>query len=99
MNRSLLEVDGALGVVSQFTLYGDARHGRRPSFAEAAAPAEDLKELGEHFVEYVWGSGPLPAIREPMTRSASPSTTARVEGYSTFSGHLPAAAVAAVQSR
>ena len=40
MNRSLLEVDGALGVVSQFTLYGDARRGRRPSFAEAAAPAE-----------------------------------------------------------
>ncbi|HET6305488.1 MAG TPA: D-aminoacyl-tRNA deacylase, partial [Myxococcota bacterium] len=38
MNRSLLEVDGALGVVSQFTLYGDARRGRRPSFAEAAAP-------------------------------------------------------------
>jgi D-tyrosyl-tRNA(Tyr) deacylase len=40
MNRSLLEVDGALGVVSQFTLYGDARRGRRPSFAEAAAPAD-----------------------------------------------------------
>jgi len=40
MNRSLLEVGGALGVVSQFTLYGDARRGRRPSFAEAAAPAE-----------------------------------------------------------
>ena len=40
MNRSLLEVDGTLGVVSQFTLYGDARRGRRPSFAEAAAPAE-----------------------------------------------------------
>jgi D-tyrosyl-tRNA(Tyr) deacylase len=40
MNRSLLEVDGTLGVVSQFTLYGDARRGRRPSFTEAAAPAE-----------------------------------------------------------
>jgi D-tyrosyl-tRNA(Tyr) deacylase len=40
MNRSLLEVDGALGVVSQFTLYGDARRGRRPSFSGAAPPAE-----------------------------------------------------------
>ena len=40
MNHSLLEVGGALGVVSQFTVYGDARRGRRPSFAEAAAPAE-----------------------------------------------------------
>jgi D-tyrosyl-tRNA(Tyr) deacylase len=39
MNRSLLEVGGALGVVSQFTLLGDARRGRRPSFAEAAEPA------------------------------------------------------------
>jgi D-tyrosyl-tRNA(Tyr) deacylase len=39
MNRSLLEVGGALGVVSQFTLLGDARRGRRPSFTEAAEPA------------------------------------------------------------
>ena len=38
MNRSLLETGGSLGVVSQFTLYGDARHGRRPFFGEAAAP-------------------------------------------------------------
>jgi D-tyrosyl-tRNA(Tyr) deacylase len=39
MNRSLLEVDGAAAlVVSQFTLYGDARKGRRPSFVEAASP-------------------------------------------------------------
>jgi len=39
MNRSLLEVGGALGVVSQFTLLGDARRGRRPSFTDAAEPA------------------------------------------------------------
>jgi D-tyrosyl-tRNA(Tyr) deacylase len=39
MNRSLLEVGGTLGVVSQFTLHGDARRGRRPSFTEAAEPA------------------------------------------------------------
>ena len=38
MNRSLLETGGGLLVVSQFTLYGDARKGRRPSFDEAAPP-------------------------------------------------------------
>lgn len=37
MNRSLLEIEGAALVVSQFTLYGDARKGRRPSFVHAAA--------------------------------------------------------------
>ncbi|MCI0571724.1 MAG: D-aminoacyl-tRNA deacylase [Myxococcaceae bacterium] len=40
MNRSLLDTHRALIVVSQFTLYGDARKGRRPSFIEAAEPAE-----------------------------------------------------------
>jgi len=40
MNVSLLEVGGTLGVVSQFTLYGDARRGRRPSFVEAAPPEQ-----------------------------------------------------------
>jgi len=39
MNRDLGEVRGALLVVSQFTLYGDARKGRRPSFTDAASPA------------------------------------------------------------
>ena len=38
MNRSLLEAGGAALVVSQFTLYGDARKGRRPSFVDAAPP-------------------------------------------------------------
>ena len=38
MNRSLVEVGGALLVVSQFTLYGDCRKGRRPSFVDALAP-------------------------------------------------------------
>lgn len=46
MNRSLLETGGTLGVVSQFTLLGDVRRGRRPSFVEAAPPeqAEPLLE-------------------------------------------------------
>jgi D-tyrosyl-tRNA(Tyr) deacylase len=39
MNRSLLETGGAMLVVSQFTLYGDAQKGRRPSFVDAAPPA------------------------------------------------------------
>jgi D-tyrosyl-tRNA(Tyr) deacylase len=39
MNRSLDEIGGAALVVSQFTLYGDARKGRRPSFVDAAPPA------------------------------------------------------------
>lgn len=44
LNRSLLDVSGEMLVISQFTLYGDARHGRRPGFTGAAAPdmAEDL---------------------------------------------------------
>ena len=49
MNTSLLEFEGGLLVVSQFTLYGDARKGRRPSFIEAAAP-EEANRLYEYFV-------------------------------------------------
>jgi len=48
LNRSLLEVGGAALVVSQFTLYGDARRGRRPSFTEAAPP-QVAAPLVEHF--------------------------------------------------
>jgi D-aminoacyl-tRNA deacylase len=50
MNRSLLDVKGSALVVSQFTLYGDARGQRRPSFV-AAAPAEQAKNLYEEFAE------------------------------------------------
>jgi D-tyrosyl-tRNA(Tyr) deacylase len=49
MNRSVLDTGGALLVVSQFTLYGDCRKGRRPSFDDAA-PAEQARALYEHFV-------------------------------------------------
>ena len=52
MNRSLLEVGGTLGVVSQFTLFGDARQGRRPSYARAA-PVEQAEPLIEVLVEAV----------------------------------------------
>jgi D-tyrosyl-tRNA(Tyr) deacylase len=48
MNLGLAEVDGAVLVVSQFTLYGDARKGRRPSFV-AAAPPEQAQPLYERF--------------------------------------------------
>jgi D-tyrosyl-tRNA(Tyr) deacylase len=50
MNRSLLETGGELLVVSQFTLLGDCRKGRRPSFVEAAPP-ERAEQLYEYFVD------------------------------------------------
>ena len=50
MNRSLLDVKASALVVSQFTLYGDARGQRRPSFV-AAAPSEQAKKLYEEFAE------------------------------------------------
>jgi D-tyrosyl-tRNA(Tyr) deacylase len=56
MNLSVTDVGGALLVVSQFTLYGDARRGKRPSF-DAAAPPEWARELYEYFVERVRAAG------------------------------------------
>ena len=50
MNRSLLEAGGSLLVVSQFTLYGDCRKGRRPSFDDAAPP-EQARALYEYFIQ------------------------------------------------
>ena len=56
MNRSVLDLGGALLVVSQFTLFGDARRGRRPSYIEAARP-ELADKLYGHFVEELRASG------------------------------------------
>lgn len=56
MNRSLLDIQGSMLVVSQFTLYGDCRKGRRPGF-EAAAPAEQARALYQSFVEIARRSG------------------------------------------
>ncbi len=56
MNRSLLEVGGDILAVSQFTLLGDTRKGRRPSFVHAAAPDKG-KDFYERFVERLRRSG------------------------------------------
>jgi D-aminoacyl-tRNA deacylase len=56
MNRSLLEVQKGMLVVSQFTLYGDCKKGNRPSFSDAAAPAE-AEKLYEHFVQRLRDAG------------------------------------------
>jgi D-aminoacyl-tRNA deacylase len=56
MNRSVLDTGGAILAVSQFTLYGDARGQRRPSFIQAAAP-ESGKALYEEFVAALRGHG------------------------------------------
>ena len=56
MNQSLLQKGGEMLVVSQFTLYGDVRHGRRPSFT-AAAPPDLANRLYEEFVQYVEKQG------------------------------------------
>lgn len=56
MNRSMLEVGGEILVISQFTLYADARKGRRPSFIDAALP-DVAAPLVEHFTECLRGEG------------------------------------------
>ncbi len=56
MNRAVGEVEGSVLVVSQFTLYGDVRRGKRPSF-DAAAPPEKARTLYEYFVDRVRASG------------------------------------------
>jgi len=56
MNRSVQDVSGSVLVVSQFTLYGDVRRGKRPSF-DAAAPPGEARRLYEFFVDRVRAAG------------------------------------------
>jgi D-aminoacyl-tRNA deacylase len=56
MNLSVLEVGGSVLAVSQFTLFGDVRRGKRPSF-DAAAPPDPARRLYEFFVERVRAAG------------------------------------------
>ena len=52
MNRSLLDIGGEALIISQFTLYGDTRKGRRPGFSEAARPGQAIP-LYEKFVQAI----------------------------------------------
>ena len=56
MNLSVADTAGAVLVVSQFTLYGDVRRGKRPSF-DAAAPPQQARQLYEYFVEKIRAAG------------------------------------------
>lgn len=56
MNRSLVDISGDMLVVSQFTLLGDCRKGRRPSFIHAAPP-DQAEDLYQRFVQHVSRAG------------------------------------------
>jgi D-tyrosyl-tRNA(Tyr) deacylase len=66
MNRSVLDIGGEVLVVSQFTLYGDARRGRRPGYSAAASP-EEANRLYRHFVTRVTEAGLT--VREGVFRA------------------------------
>lgn len=90
MNRSLLDVGGAVLAISQFTLYGDTRKGRRPSFVHAAEPAQGERcylaycdaltapvargVFGAHMVIDLRADGPVTLIVERETGPLSPAS-------------------------
>lgn len=67
MNLAVAEVSGSVLVVSQFTLYGDVRKGKRPSFDRAARP-EEAKRLYEYFVERIRAAGIICATGQFQAR-------------------------------
>ncbi|MBV9104071.1 MAG: D-tyrosyl-tRNA(Tyr) deacylase [Candidatus Eremiobacteraeota bacterium] len=79
MNRSLSEVGGAVLAISQFTLFGDVRKGRRPSFSAAAEPGMG-RHLYDHFVEELRrngttvATGQFGAMMEVVSSNAGPVT-------------------------
>ena len=79
LNLSLLDIQGQMLLVSQFTLYGDCRKGRRPSYINAAPPAEAQK-LYEEFVQIIrqWvpevQSGQFQAMMEVCLTNSGPVT-------------------------
>jgi D-tyrosyl-tRNA(Tyr) deacylase len=79
MNRSLLDTHGQLLVVSQFTLYGDCRKGRRPSYTDAAPPVE-AERLYRKFVDIVRRivpdvqTGQFQAVMQVTLTNAGPVT-------------------------
>ena len=85
MNRSLIDINGKMLVVSQFTLLGDCRKGRRPSFIDAADP-EKANELYEYFVVKMRTKG----VPVATGRFRAMMDVALVnEGPATFVLHLP----------
>jgi D-aminoacyl-tRNA deacylase len=88
MNRSLIDVGGELLVVSQFTLYGDCRKGRRPSW-HAAAPPEMANRLYEDFITactrrgIITRSGVFQAMMDVSLTNAGP-VTMLLDSHKTF---------------
>lgn len=88
MNRSLLDVQGELLVVSQFTLHGDCRKGRRPSWNSAASP-EKARQLYDQFIETCLKrgiptrSGVFQAMMEVTLTNSGP-VTILLDSHKTF---------------
>jgi D-tyrosyl-tRNA(Tyr) deacylase len=88
MNRSLVEIKGELLIVSQFTLHGDCRKGRRPSWT-SAAPPEKARQLYDQFIEACrqrgipTRSGVFQAMMEVTLTNSGP-VTILLDSHKTF---------------